>query len=58
MTEPIVINKLPKDFGGFKAVDDLSLHGPPQVVHGIPGQRGGKTTSIKILTNMLSATLR
>jgi len=57
MTEPIVINKLTKDFGGFKAVDDLSLTVPRRSFMGFLGPNGaGKTTSIKILTNMLSAT--
>jgi ABC-2 type transport system ATP-binding protein len=57
MTEPIVINKLTKDFGGFKAVDDLSLTVPHRSFMGFLGPNGaGKTTSIKILTNMLSAT--
>jgi len=57
MTEPIVISKLTKDFGGFKAVDDLSLTVPHRSFMGFLGPNGaGKTTSIKILTNMLSAT--
>ncbi|MDW5561676.1 MAG: ABC transporter ATP-binding protein [Methanomassiliicoccus sp.] len=57
MTEPIVINKLTKDFGGFMAVDDLSLTVPRRSFMGFLGPNGaGKTTSIKILTNMLSAT--
>ncbi len=57
MTEPIVIDKLTKDFGGFKAVDDLSLTVPRNTFMGFLGPNGaGKTTTIKILTNMLSAT--
>jgi ABC-2 type transport system ATP-binding protein len=57
MSEPIVINKLTKDFGGFMAVDDLSLTVPRRSFMGFLGPNGaGKTTSIKILTNMLSAT--
>jgi ABC-2 type transport system ATP-binding protein len=56
MTEPIVINKLTKDFGGFMAVDDLSLTVPRRSFMGFLGPNGaGKTTTIKILTNMLSA---
>ncbi|MBI0584620.1 MAG: ABC transporter ATP-binding protein [Methanomassiliicoccus sp.] len=57
MSEPIVIQRLTKDFGGFIAVDDLSLTVPRRSFMGFLGPNGaGKTTAIKILTNMLSAT--
>ncbi len=55
--EPIVITDLVKDFGGFKAVDGLSLTVRSGTFLGFLGPNGaGKTTTIKILTNMLRAT--
>ncbi len=57
MTEPIIIQKLNKDFNGFKAVDDLDLVVKKSTFMGFLGPNGaGKTTTIKILTNLLSAT--
>jgi ABC-2 type transport system ATP-binding protein len=57
MFEPIVIKDLTKDFGGFKAVDDLTLTVKRKSFLGFLGPNGaGKTTTIKILTNMLNAT--
>ena len=56
MTEPIIIQKLTKDFNGFKAVDDLDLVVKKGSFMGFLGPNGaGKTTTIKILTNLLSA---
>lgn len=56
MTSPIMIEKLTKDFNGFKAVDDLTLAVPRKTFVGFLGPNGaGKTTTIKILTNLLSA---
>lgn len=55
--EPIVIKDLVKDFGGFRAVDNLSLTVRSGTFVGFLGPNGaGKTTTIKILTNMLRAT--
>ena len=55
--EPIVITDLVKDFGGFKAVDGLTLTVRTGTFVGFLGPNGaGKTTTIKILTNMLRAT--
>ena len=57
MGDPIVIDKLTKDFDGFRAVDDLSLTVHQGSFLGFLGPNGaGKTTTIKILTNLLSAT--
>jgi ABC-2 type transport system ATP-binding protein len=56
MTDPIVIDSLTKDFGGFKAVDNLTLTVPRKSFMGFLGPNGaGKTTTIKILTNLLDA---
>jgi ABC-2 type transport system ATP-binding protein len=57
MTDPIVIDSLTKDFGGFVAVDNLTLTVPRKSFMGFLGPNGaGKTTTIKILTNLLDAT--
>jgi ABC-2 type transport system ATP-binding protein len=57
MTDPIVIERLTKDFGGFMAVDNLTLTVPRKSFMGFLGPNGaGKTTTIKILTNLLNAT--
>jgi ABC-2 type transport system ATP-binding protein len=57
MTDPIVIERLTKDFGGFMAVDNLTLTVPRKSFMGFLGPNGaGKTTTIKILTNLLDAT--
>ncbi len=56
MGDPIVIDRLTKDFDGFRAVDDLSLTVHQGSFLGFLGPNGaGKTTTIKILTNLLSA---
>jgi ABC-2 type transport system ATP-binding protein len=56
MTEPIVISGLEKVFGGFKAVDNLSLKVKRNCFMGFLGPNGaGKSTTIKILTNLLAA---
>jgi ABC-2 type transport system ATP-binding protein len=54
---PIVIQDLTKDFGGFKAVDSLSITVERNTFLGFLGPNGaGKTTAIKILTNLLDST--
>jgi ABC-2 type transport system ATP-binding protein len=54
---PIVIRELTKDFGGFRALDSLSLTVERNTFLGFLGPNGaGKTTGIKILTNLLDAT--
>jgi ABC-2 type transport system ATP-binding protein len=56
MVDPIVIQSLTKEFGDFKAVDNLDLVVPRKTFMGFLGPNGaGKTTTIKILTNMLTA---
>jgi ABC-2 type transport system ATP-binding protein len=57
MTDPIVIENLTKDFNGFKPVDSLSLKVKRNSFVGFLGPNGsGKTITVKILTNLLSAT--
>jgi ABC-2 type transport system ATP-binding protein len=58
MENPIEIENLVKDYhGGFRAVDSLTLKVPHKAFLGFLGPNGaGKTTSIKVLTNMLTAT--
>jgi ABC-2 type transport system ATP-binding protein len=54
--DPIVIDRLTKDFDGFRAVDDLSLTVRQGSFLGFLGPNGaGKTTTIKIMTNLLAA---
>ncbi|NLT38126.1 MAG: ABC transporter ATP-binding protein [Methanomassiliicoccus sp.] len=56
MGDPIVIDRLTKDFDGFRAVDDLSLTVRQGSFLGFLGPNGaGKTTTIKIMTNLLAA---
>jgi len=55
--EIIHIESLTKDFGSFRAVDNLSLDVRNGTMVGFLGPNGaGKTTTIKILTNLISAT--
>ena len=58
MDAPIQIHALTKVYsGGFRAVDALELSVPSRSFTGFLGPNGaGKTTSIKIITNMLTAT--
>lgn len=58
MDAPIQVHGLTKVYGGgFRAVDALELNVPRRSFMGFLGPNGaGKTTSIKIITNMLTAT--
>ncbi|MCZ7661487.1 MAG: ABC transporter ATP-binding protein [Thermoleophilia bacterium] len=48
---------LTRDFDGFRAVDDLSLHVPRGEVYGFLGPNGaGKTTTLKMLAGLISPT--
>ena len=49
----IEIKELKKSFGGFQALDGLSLTVPTGSVYGLVGPNGaGKTTAIKHLTGV------
>lgn len=51
------INNLCKNYGKFKAVDNLSLHIPKGEIFGFVGPNGaGKTTTMKIVSGLLDAT--
>jgi ABC-2 type transport system ATP-binding protein len=54
MTYDVCIRDLEKDFGGFKAVNKLSLSVKRGEIYGLLGPNGaGKTTVIKILCGVL-----
>jgi ABC-2 type transport system ATP-binding protein len=53
----IAIHNLVKNFGGFTAVDDVSLEVAPGEIHGFLGPNGaGKTTTIRIVAGLLKPT--
>ena len=53
----IEIRSLTKDYGSFRAVDDMNLHIPNGQVLGLLGANGaGKTTTIRILTGYMPPT--
>ena len=55
--DPIILKNLTKSFGGFKAVDNLSLSIKEGEVITLLGHNGaGKTTAIYLLTGMLKTT--
>ena len=47
------VQNLTKTFGGFKALDDLSMHIPKGAVYGLVGPNGaGKSTVIRHITGV------
>lgn len=57
MENIISVAHLAKDFGGLKAVDDLSFEVPAGVVYGFLGQNGaGKSTTIRMLLTLVQPT--
>lgn len=53
----LTIEHLYKNFGDFRAVDDLNLHIEPGEIFGFVGHNGaGKTTTMKITVGLLAAT--
>jgi len=53
----IRVDGLVKEFGGFRAVDDVSLEVPPGEIHGFLGPNGaGKTTTIRMIAGLLQPT--
>jgi ABC-2 type transport system ATP-binding protein len=56
MTDDVCIHNLEKNFGGFKAINKLSLRVKRGEIYGLLGPNGaGKTTVIKILCGVLRA---
>lgn len=57
MTEPLVLERLGKDFGGTTALDELSCEIRPGEVVGLLGPNGaGKTTTMKLVLGLLRPT--
>jgi len=53
----IEVHQLTKDFGTFRAVDDVTLHVPPGHVLALLGPNGaGKTTTVRMMTSILPPT--
>src|SRR6188472_504168 len=53
----IAVENLVKRYGGFTAVDGVSLSVAPGQIHGFLGPNGaGKTTSIRIIAGLLKPT--
>ncbi len=53
----IAVENLVKQYGGFTAVDGVSLNVAPGQIHGFLGPNGaGKTTSIRIIAGLLKPT--
>ncbi|HXG55253.1 MAG TPA: ATP-binding cassette domain-containing protein [Vicinamibacterales bacterium] len=54
MPDAIVLRHVTKRFGGFVAVDDLSLSVPAGSIYGFIGPNGsGKTTTLRMIMNIL-----
>ena len=50
----IAVEHLVKEYGRFRAVDDVSLEVPPGEIHGFLGPNGaGKTTTMRIIAGLL-----
>jgi ABC-2 type transport system ATP-binding protein len=50
----IAVQHLVKEYGRFRAVDDLSLEVPPGEIHGFLGPNGaGKTTTLRMIAGLL-----
>ena len=47
------VENLRKDYGSFRAVDDISFNIPPGICFGLLGPNGaGKTTTLGVLTGL------
>jgi len=54
MSDIIIVDQLSKQFGDFRAVNDLSFSVPTGVVYGFLGQNGaGKSTTIRMLLTLI-----
>ena len=53
----IAVSNLAKQYGGFTAVDDISLDVQPGEIHGFLGPNGaGKTTTLRMISGLLKPT--
>ena len=53
----IAVSNLVKQYGGFTAVDDISLDVQPGEIHGFLGPNGaGKTTTLRMISGLLKPT--
>ncbi len=53
----ILVDRLVKTFGSFKAVDEVSLEVAPGEIHGFLGPNGaGKTTTMRVIAGLLKPT--
>ena len=53
----MTLEHLVKHYGGFAAVDDISLHVPPGELHGFLGPNGaGKSTTFRMVAGLLKPT--
>src|SRR4029079_9561602 len=53
----IEVQDVVKEYGGFRAVDSVSLSVPPGQIHGFLGPNGaGKTTTIRMIAGLLKPT--
>ena len=56
-TRSVTLQAVSKQFGGFAALQDVSLHFEPGAVHALVGQNGaGKSTCLGVLAGRISAT--
>jgi len=56
-TRSVTLQSVSKQFGGFAALQDISLHFEPGAVHALVGQNGaGKSTCLGVLAGRISAT--
>jgi ABC-2 type transport system ATP-binding protein len=53
MSEPVIVDRVTKNFAGHTAVDSLSLAVPPGTIYGLLGPNGaGKTTTLRMIMDI------